>query len=545
MFGVDLGGLARAEAEGRLRDRLAPFEAAAVTYTWEGQTWTATASDLGVAIDYEATLDAAWRRGRFGGLIDRYATLLDRSSSPTLTPIALVLDEAKLDAYLAALDREIARSPRDARLVVAGLDVVVVPELVGLRLDTGAARRLTRDAIQRATPGEVALPALPIPPHRSAADLAVARQAVATFLSGPVAVTGDGRTWTVSPADLASAVALPADPARQTPGLDPVLLRGPLAPIAAEVNRPPHDATVAWDKGLYALSEGEAGVTVDLDRLARRVVEAAATDARSVALPLIATPPAIDAADLGALRITAPLAEGSSSFAGSSPARATNVAVAVEHVSQALVPPGGTFSFNGALGRITPEHGYVEGNVIAGDWFASDLGGGVCQVSTTVFRAALLAGLPFVEWNPHTFRLDFYELDGWPAGMDAAIYQPNTPDEWDLDLAFVNPTDGWLLLQARIEGETLIAALYGTPTGYEVELSTPAFGEPIPPPESIERPSPDLPVEARELVQVARPGVVATVTRRVTREAGEVLTDDFVSPYQPQAEVWLVGTDEA
>jgi vancomycin resistance protein YoaR len=217
------------------------------------------------------------------------------------------------------------------------------------------------------------------------------------------------------------------------------------------------------------------------------------------------------------------------------------VAVAADHVSHTLIPPGGIFSFNDALGPISLDQGYVEGKIITGDWFADDLGGGVCQVSTTVYRAALLSGVPIEEWHPHSFRLGFYELDDWPPGLDAAIYQPNTPGEWELDLAFSNPTDSWMLLQMRIDADAVAADLYGDDTECHVELIGPVMGEPIAPPAPVERASADLPTGERRQIQVAQDGVRVDVTRRVRRGRELVRDATFVSDYQPQPEVWLVG----
>lgn len=542
--GIDLGGLSRAEAESRLRGRLAPFIESAVTYRWDDRGWAASAADLGVDVDFDATLAAAWREGRSSSLLSRYA-ILSAARHLGAVPVVLTVDHARLDAYLDGLAPEIAREPEDARLVADGAAITIQPARNGIALDLDAARRDTLAAIQRVMPADVVLQSLSLPPNLDAAELAAARAAAETLLSGPVTVALDDRRWTVSVDRLAAALVLPDDPVRDLPVLDAAKLVPFLTAITEEVNHPPQNATVAWDDGLYALEAGYAGAEVDLTELARRVAAAAAVADRTVELPVIYTPAAIDANNLAALGISAPLATGSSSFAGSSTARATNVHVAADRISQALVPPGGIFSFNEVLGPISPELGYVEGKVIAGNWYASDLGGGVCQVSTTVFRAALFAGFPFTEWHPHTFRVDFYEYDGSPPGMDAAIYQPNTPEEWELDLQFVNTTESWLLLQTRIEDGLLAASLYGMPTGWDVEISDASLGTPIPPPEPIERPTPELAPGTRELAQEARPGVEVKVTRRV-RSGDRIISENtFISPYQPQPEVWLVPGEES
>lgn len=545
VLGVELGGLSQAQAAARLDDRLAPFRARAVTFRQEGRTWTASASELGLRVDVSATVDRANRYGRDAGLLGRYRFLGGAGHGVAIAPVVAV-DDTVLDAYLDRLDAELARTAEDARLDIAGLTVTVAPGRTGVRLDRGATRQATLQALEQLAPVEVEVRIAEAAPRVSAADLERARAAAATVISAPVTIAFGNRSWTLTPADLAAALVLPDDLTAQLPTLDPNTLRERLASIAVEVDEPPHNATVAWDGGLYATSEGHAGTTVDLEQLVAKVSAAAFAAKRTVELPVAFTVPVVAASNLDALNITALLARGASSFAGSAEARATNVAVAVAHIGSQLTPPGGFCSFNAALGPITLEQGYVEGKIIRDNWFASDLGGGVCQVSTTVFRAALLAGLPFAAWRPHSFRVSFYELDGWPPGMDAVIYQPNQDEDpsSELDLRFVNPTDAWLLLQVSIIGETVIAEIYGAPTGYEIEVSDPVMSEPIPVPPPLERPTPELPDGAREPVQLAQEGVEVTVTRRVTR-GGEVVSEDtFFSPYQPQPAIYDVGIAE-
>lgn len=541
VLGLDLGGLARAEATTRLAERLAPFLQRPLTLRLDARTWSPSASDLGIRVDLAATLDQACRHGRDVGWLRRTMTLLHHDAVAGV-PVVVQLDDAVLRGFLDRLDAEIARPPRDAHLVVNAAQAEIVPELAGRRLDYATVRAAVLATITELTSAEITLATQPVAPHVTGAQLDNVRAAVAAIVGAPVVITFGDQHWTVTPEELSEALVVPVALPGARPTLDRGILAARLAPIAEEINYPPRDATLAWDDGLYAASEGYAGVEVDLDTLITSVATAAVSEERVVELPLRYTPPTITGTNLDALGITELVATGSSSFVGSSEARARNVLVAAEHVSQALIPPGGTFSFNAALGPITPEQGYVEGKIIAGDWYASDLGGGVCQVSTTVFRAALFAGLPFIEWHPHTFRLGFYELDGWPPGMDAAIYQPNTPDETELDLVCTNPTGGWLLLQLRVAGETVTAALYGPPTGREVEVSAPQLGEPIPPPEPIERSSGDLPGGYREQVQIAQSGVEVVMTRRVVQEGILLAEDGFVSRYEPQADITLVGT---
>lgn len=541
--GVDVGGLPRPDAESLLREQLAAFEALAITFRLDDQAWTASATDLGITVDYRATLDSAWRQGRKGGLIGAYFALVGWGADDTPAPAAVTVDESKLNAYLSALADEIDRPFTDAELLVRGTTVEVTTEDPGVRLDQEAARRDALAAISLAVPADVSLQTEVILPAVTASDLEGARDRIVTILGDDITIVLSDREWTEKREELAKALVIPATIPSDAVLIDSRLLASHLQPIVDEVNHPPHDAVLAWDGGLYAATESSEGREVDLEQLVTLVTAAAESETRVVEVPIVSIPPAIGSNNLDALGITALQAAGTSSFAGSSEARAANVWVATEHITQAAIPPGGAFSFNRSLGPITVERGYIEGKIIAGDWYASDIGGGVCQVSTTVYRAALLAGLPFTEWHPHSFRLGFYELDGWPPGIDAAIYQPNTAEEEALDLVFVNPTDTWLLLQVRADGQNLTAAIYGSPTGYEVEISEPALGKPIPPPDAIERVDPDLPVGAREKIQVAQAGVEVTMTRHVMQDGEVIREDTFYSPYAPQPEIYLVGSE--
>lgn len=545
VLGLDFGGLSEAQAAARLDERLAPFRARAITFRLDDRTWTATAAELGIRVDVPATVDRAGRYGREGGFLQRFQFLGAAGHRAVIAPVVAV-DQTVLGAYLDQLGAEVARAAEDARLTASGLTVTVSPGLTGVRLDRERTRQAVMQAVEQFAPVAVEVRVTEVAPRIAVADLERARAVAERAVAAPVAIAFGDRTWTLTPADLMAALVLPDAPSLASPSLDPDALRERLAPIATEVDEPPHDATVAWDGGLYVTSEGHAGTTVDLDRLVAKVAAAAFADERTVELPVTYSAPVVDASNLGALNVTTLLARGDSSFAGSTEARATNVAVAVGHIGSQLTPPGGICSFNASLGPITPEQGYVEGKIIRDNWFASDLGGGVCQVSTTVFRAALLAGLPFAVWRPHSFRVSFYELDGWSPGMDAVIYQPNQDEDAssEVDLQFVNPTDAWLLLQVSIVGETVIAEVYGAPTDYEVEVSDPVMSEPIPVPPPQERPNPELPEGVREQVQVAQEGLEVTVTRRVMRDGELVSEDTFFSPYQPQPAIFEVGAGE-
>ena len=540
----DLGGKSVAAAEHELRKRLAGFEQKAVTFrhATTGKTWTASLTDLGYRIDYAGTLAAAFQHGRDEGVTGRYITWFNGGSERQAFPLIFDRDEEKLTSYLSTIAAGIAEPAVDAKLVQTGSELEVQPDVSGQKLDIASVRAAVDASIHEAQTGTIELTMAPVQAGITAESLSAVRQAAASLLEGPVTIVSGDTSWAIEPDTLATALVIPEISSKDAPSLDPAKLTDVFTEIASSLAVQPVNAVVGWDNGPYAIKKGEYGQQVDPADLAAAVTEAATREDRVAQVPVTTIAPDVRSDNLSTLGLTELIAAGDSSFAGSSEDRIINVQVAAQHISATLIPPGTQFSFNDSLGPISVDNGYVEGKIIQGDWYASDLGGGVCQVSTTVYRAALRAGMTFDKWHPHSFRVSFYELDGWPMGIDAAIYQPNTPDEWELDLKFTNTSNTWMLLQMVEDGGHVAAQLYGTSLGYDVEISTPEVSAPIAPPEPQQRETDKLPAGQKQELQTSAPGYNVSLTRTFSKNGKAVDQDTFVSNYQPQPEIWEVGT---
>jgi len=540
--GLDLGGKSEAAGAQLLRSHFAGFEQTAVTFELDGKTWQASLADLGFGIDYDTTLNNAFQHGRADGVVNRYTTWLQVGSDQQTFGLWFTRDDDQLDAYLSQLASEVEVAPVDATLVQDGSSVEVTPDVDGATLDVASVRAQVIAEVQQATSATISLGMLPVGAKVTADRLSSVRDDAATLLEGPVTIVSGESSWSVDVDTLASALVIPDDPTSEKPSLDPNALVDAVSSIADALYVAPVNAIVGWDNGPYAVKLGSYGQWVNSLALATSVATAAADESRTAQVPVTDVLPDVRSDNLDTLGLEGLIAQGDSSFSGSGEARQTNVLVAAEHVSHTLIAPGEQFSFNQSLGLISVDNGYVEGKIIQGQWYASDIGGGVCQVSTTVYRAALLAGISFDEWHAHSFRVSFYELDGWPPGIDAAIYQPNYDGEWELDLKFTNPTDSWMLLQMVQSGESIVAQLYGTSLGYDVTLSDPDISDPIEPGDPIERESTELAAGQKQVVQQASPGYNVTLVRTITHDGEVVSQDTFVSNYQAQSEVIEVGT---
>lgn len=539
--GVDISQMTYNDAIATLRQHFAPFENTAVDFEFGEQLWNASLSQLGFEIDYETTLQNAYQHGRGGDIVDRYAGML-LSPEVRSFPVVYKRNEAALTSFLEQIGTEILGAARDARLYLSGSSVEILPNRDGQQLNMEQAVIDTENVVETAKRGTVTLRAVPVVSQITVEDLEPLREAAQTMISAPVSIQDGATTWTVGTDMLLDALVLPPEGELVDPYLDTGVLSAGLQVIADEVYLAPQNAVLTWTNGLEVLENEINGYQVNLEQLTEDVIAATLkTSGRTVRLPLNDLLADVRSDNLDELGIIDFIAEGSSSFAGSSFERAENVRVSCSHVTHALIPPGGMFSFNDALGPISLDNGFVEGKIIQGDWVVSDIGGGACQASTTVFRAALYAGLDFDEWNYHNFRLAMYEQDGTPPGIDAAIYQPNNEWEVELDLKFTNPTESWMLLEMTTENDIAVTRIYGTPYGWDVDVSVPYISDPIEPEGPLEREDEKLKKGERKKTQSEAPGYDVQMIRKVL-DNGEVIdTDEFWSYYLPQRETWLIG----
>ncbi|CAA9538007.1 MAG: Vancomycin B-type resistance protein VanW [uncultured Thermomicrobiales bacterium] len=548
---VPVGGLPRDAAETRLAERAAALAAQPLRFAAGDRTWTPTLADLGVSLDLEASLGAAYRVGREATAPDRLWSAANLVRNDRAVPFGLRLDLGVLGRWCDGIDAEFGREPRAAALVVEGATVSIEPEVDGIAVDREAVRAAAVAAVAAPSDGVAPLPIVTTPAAIRAADLAGARARVGAALAAPVAVVHEGRRWELAPEDLGRFVAPIVDPARTgadavTLDLDQPALAAFLSErFAAEIEREPVDALLGWNEGPVVVEEGVDGRAIQAETFAREVTTAFFAPGGTVPVPVEIVKPAVDGTNLDQLGITTLLARGDSNYDGGSFDRDTNVEVGARLLNGTLVPPGGEFSFNGAIGEITADKGYVVSTVVQGERAGRDIGGGICQVSTTVFRAALLAGLPITEWWPHSYRILTYEHDGWGPGYDASILQPEGDPFGGGDLRFANPSDSWLLVESWTTGVHVVVNIYGPDLGYDAQFSETTFDGPFPHEEAdLETVNPALPPGTIEQTEWPLDGSEASFTRDVYGPDGELLESrQFFTKFRGRGNVWQVSPD--
>ena len=431
------------------------------------QSWTLTAADLGVNFDASSAAAAAYEIGRRPGggveFTDQIAALqanLQEQLSAYRFGREVLADEA-VDrsaglAWLEARAREINRPVAEATLRIDGLDVVSTPSQTGYALDVAASHAAIYEALLSNQGEAVELAVKEETPLL--ADVSQAEVFMRQILSGPVVLTAaepdlDAQApppnYAIPQDTLVNLTSLELTPQldgsmQLLASLDVEPLRAQVQEWAAELAREPRDARLDYDPKsgeIKVVTPSQTGRVLDVDATLEAIRQAALSPEHNALLPLTLVEPAVNMHKVDEMGIVELVATGTTSFKGSSADRVHNIATAANAVDNTVVPPGGVFSFNNAIGDVNAENGYTDSLIIWGDRTAIGIGGGVCQVSTTAFRAAFYGGFPIEErWN-HGYVVGWY---GQP-GLDATIYTPT------VDFKFRNTTDHHIIIKADMD----------------------------------------------------------------------------------------------
>lgn len=233
------------------------------------------------------------------------------------------------------------------------------------------------------------------------------------------------------------------------------------------------------------------------------------------------------------------IGEGQSDYTGSIPGRVHNVILGTSKFNGVLIPKGQTFSFNEIVGDISALTGYQPAYIIQNGKTVLGDGGGICQVSSTLFRAALNTGLPIIERTAHAYRVHYYENDLGP-GFDATVFSPT------VDLKIKNDTPAAILIQTDVDEENLLVhfRLYGKKDSRKVEVSKAEVWDVSAPPEPSYQDDPSLPRGVTKQVDFSAWGAKARFHYKVRYPSNEVKDELFYSVYKPWRAVFLVGTKD-
>jgi vancomycin resistance protein YoaR len=528
--GVDVAGLTLDDARRMLERRASEREHAPVTFTAGGRTWKVKPAVIIEETDWGGAVEAARREGGGFGPFRGLRRIGVRVFGTDIAPRTHVYQEA-LDFKVNQFGQALDRPRREPSLRLRGLEPEIVPGKTGLVLDREAAAHVVARALAGFSRAPVPLPVRSDPPKVSSRDLVEPQARVRTILSAPVELAYGPGGWRLPRWRLATMLQLPAN------GSTAVRIAGPEAGryferLRRTVDRPPQDASFAIGAGnRVTVVPAKAGRELAHEETSRELIRAALRPSRRVAALRVRRQPAeVTTSEARGMGITGLVGAYETTYGGE-PNRLHNVRLVARLIDGRLIPPNSTFSFNEATGERSEDKGFREAPVIINGELQTGLGGGVCQVSTTVFNAAYEAGLSIEDRTNHALYISHY-----PLGRDATVNYPDT------DLRFLNDTGRWLLLRTFVGSSSLTVALYGKPVNRRV-VSEPSDLR-VTGPAPVKRvPDPTMYVGTTSVVEGGQPSRSTSVRRRVFDANGKPLYDHtWYSSYRGEAHVIAYGT---
>ena len=540
--GISVGGLTEPEIELALGEVLTYPRTGTVLMTDGTRHWIAMPEELGVALDIPSMADQALGVGREGGALLQITEFFNAWSSGFEIPATVLFDQRAGAAYLNGLAAQIDSPQLEAALGVDGVEIVMRPGQIGRELEIALNLAQLEPIFASLHDAEIPLAVAETPPL--VLDATVQGQIAAEMLRAPLTITAqDAGPWTISRQNLAEMLrfTLNEEQGQYQIGIDQNALFSFLEPLAPELRREPENARFVFNdetRELDLLAEAVIGRTLDIPRSIEAIDRGLTDREHEIALVFELVQPAVGsdvtAAELG---ITEQVSVVSSYFGGSSSGRIHNIATASAPFHGLLIAPGETLSMAEVLGDISLDTGYAEALIIYGGRTIKGVGGGVCQVSTTLFRTALFGGFGIVERYPHAYRVGYYEQGpGSPGpGFDATVYVPL------VDFKFTNDSDYWLLSETYVYGTQLLWKFYSTGDGRQVQISSPQITGEIEAPKPLYKVNPDLKEGKIEQVDFEADGMDVIVTRTVTRGDDILHRDTIKTHYLPWRAIYEYG----
>lgn len=567
--GIDISGLRPEVATVLLAGQLKYPSEGLIGFQDGDKYWIAKPADIGLLFNSNDSARQALAWGRRGGPAARISEQFHAWYQHVDLPPLFILDERIAYTYLQGIASQIDTPTIEASLTIQDMNVVVQPAQTGRSLDIPATLDLVRPQLSALRAIQVPLVIHESPPAiiDVEAEAAIARQILSTplTLTVPESKAGDPGPWKFEPAQLANMLVIErVDPKQETGnsgGDNTTTLAAPFYRVELDINRlrpllegeapelarqPANPRFIFNDttRQLELIQPGLTGRSLSVEKSLQVINEKIRQREHNIMLVFDYTLPGIrddvSAAEMG---ITGLVSARTTYFYGSDAGRIQNITTAASNFHGLLVAPGETFSMAPVIGSVSPETGYTDAWIIFGDRTIKGVGGGVCQVSTTLFRTAFFGGYPIVERYPHAYRVSYYEysagahVDPQWAGLDATVFAPL------VDFKFTNDTPYWLLMETYVNtsARTLTWKFYSTPDGRSVEWETTGLTNIVEPPKPLYQENPELETGKIKQVDWEVEGADVTINRTVYKNGQVYITDQFFTHYLPWRAIYEYG----
>jgi vancomycin resistance protein YoaR len=463
--GIDIGSKNLKEAFDILDEKNKELSTKNIILTYGEQEYTTTLEELGIKLNTDETLVQAYRIKRKNNILASLSQLFQDTSVNWV----YTSDNEFLESSLGAKVNPALKTLADSKLDYKDSQIIIIPEQAGESLDVekiapAISSSLNQDEIRLEIPLNKEIPAITTASWESQkSDLdSIIREHIIFF---------NDTTIKIAPEEVITWITI--DQTTKKIDISQDIIKEYLESVQKTLTSQPVNAKLRFNpetQEIQILEPGKEGTKLMMEESSKRIRNDILEGETKTELFVAVTSPLIDESQFDALGVKTLLGKGESNFRGSSRSRVKNINVAANKISSTLLKPGEEFSFVNTLGKVDARNGYLPELVIKGNKTIPEYGGGICQVSTTLFRAALNAGLPITERRAHSYVVNYY---GKP-GLDATIYLPKP------DFRFQNDTNHHILIQHYIVGTILYYEIYGTSTGRTAKTIEPVVLESSP-----------------------------------------------------------------
>ncbi|MFZ2199490.1 MAG: VanW family protein [Microgenomates group bacterium] len=509
-----------------------------VKLVFNGSTWETAPGAMNTEI--EATLNEAYRYGRRLQPSDYLLLLTARQMDYPLV-IAPGRTE-KLDQLIQEISNAVEIAPIEPSIEIVDHKLRISNGSDGTIISSEKLDQDIRKNFSELSEGPIEIPTTTARRAMNAVEMETLRVRAESLLGDNLTLTLDDEKIKLSDKELLSF--LSTDLSGEI--VNKRAISEYVSGLAESLNKDPQDARFEFSEGkVKEFAPGKDGVRVNIQSTTANIQiiidKLLNENNKNETVEIVAekTAPKVTTEKVNELGIKERIGRGESYYQHSIPNRIYNVALASSRINSALIGPGEEVSFNKLVGEVSGATGYRQAYIISGGRTVLGDGGGLCQVSTTMFRAAMAAGLPILERWGHAYRVSYYELNSKP-GVDATVIAPSK------DFRFKNDTPGHILIQTINDPKKLLLVIeiYGTSDGRVASVSEPKVWGISPPLPTIYQDDPTLPTGIVKQVDWAASGAKASFEYKVVRDGETLQEKTFSTTYRPWASVFMRGTGQ-
>lgn len=547
--GISVGGLTIEQATTKIATTAAPPENQELKIFVDDISVSSDSASLGTAYRFDETARIAFVQGKKGQLVVRFFEIISAFFNPNQFQSHLQYDKEKLGDLITNLKIlvDIIGEEPSATLGISGNadSIKINPGMPGRMLEAENTATMAQELLSEGrfeVRAVVASTSTQLSGDEQARALERSKKLVSKSLDLILDIDEFVRLK-LTDKELISFLDFPKEKAYKTSEIEEAV-----DSWAESVNREPQDAILEYDEENLKVKKfvpHKLGLELNTDKITKDLViklneleNSQSVEKQELIAESKITEPEKTLEKTNNIGIKERIGYGESEYDHSIPNRVHNVAITTERVSNILVAPGEEFSFNKTLGEVSSRTGYRSAYIIRNGRTELGDGGGVCQVSTTLFRSVLNAGLDVTLRLPHSYRVSYYELDSKP-GADATVYSGN------VDFRFKNDTDHYILIHGQADSKNLSMyyEIYGTSDGRSAEIVDHKVWDArsAPAPQYFDDPS--LPAGTLKQIDFATGGIKASFKNVIKDKDGKIIREDeYFSNYRPWSAKYLRGT---